>query len=471
MAQDFDLTMPTERAEKYLAKMAKEYDGTLPEPISNIDKYLKIIAENGTGSGSGGGITPKKLENADLNTVTETGSYYADFDHTCKNVPSKVGSYGFSIIVTNGSGVVYQLLMKNTIAEENRLFMRVIDSDGEVYPWSNYMQESDVIVDSVLSETSTRPPQNAVVTKRLNEIELNSAKKTDLTTYLPKDGTAEKAKELVSGAMRYGSCANGTASFNDGYKWFRIGSMIPTSNGYDTETMCLQVYQGYNTYGVLGVYTRSDKTGLKSDNMNMRWFIRSSNALPSFKLVAIESSAGLSYELWCAVPQRYQQTHCTVMADILLTGGMANRWVMYNLTASDAKNAPSDGTKSVTDEDLSHAAKANEAETLTDSDWIVPDPICKYKASSIKYRKYGQCVTITGCIQLSQAYTDVKIFQLPEDCRPPTEIITIGSKFSSPYDYFPAKISVDGYVTFLGKAENFFNTSNSYTIHDTFFVK
>ena len=470
MAQDFNLTMPTERAEKYLAKMAKAYDGTLPEPISNIDKYLKILAENGSGGGSGGGITPKKLENADLNTVTETGSYYADFDHTCKNVPDKVGSYGFSIIVTNGGGVVYQLLMKNTIAEENRLFMRVIDSDGEVYPWSNYMQESDVTVDSVLSETSTRPPQNAIVTKRLNEIESNSAKKTDLAAYLPLHGTADKAKELVSGAMRYGSCVNGNVNFNDGYKWFRLGSMIPTQNGYDTEAMCLQVYQGYNTYGILGVYTRSDKTGLKSDNMNLRWFIRSSNALPSFKLVAIESSAGITYELWCAVPQRYQQTHCTVMADILLSGGMANRWLMYNLTASDAKNAPSDGTKSVTDEDLSHSAKSNEAETLTDSGWIRPEPICIYNLSVIKYRKYGKCVTITGFITLAQNYTDVKIFQLPEDCRPPANVFTLGSTIDPPYDYFPAKISNDGYLTFLGKTENFFKKLTDYAIQVTFFV-
>lgn len=470
MAQDFDLTMPTERAEKYLAKMAKEYDGALPEPISNIDKYLKIIAENGTGGGSGGGITPKKLENIDLNTVTETGSYYADFDHTCKNVPSKVGGYGFSIIVTNGGGVVYQLLMKNTIDEKNRLFMRVIDSDGEVYPWSNYMQESDVIVDSVLSETSTRPPQNAIVTKRLNEIESNSAKKTDLIAYLPLHGTADKAKDLASGAMRYGSCANGTASFNDGYKWFRIGSMIPTSNGYDTETMCLQVYQGYNTYGILGVYTRSDKTGLKSDNMNVRWFIRSSKALPLFKLVAIESSTGLSYELWCAVPQRYQQTHCTVMADIALTGGMANRWVMYTLTASDAQTATTAGTKSVTDEDLSYAAKATEAERLADSGWIVPDPICEMKTTSIKYKKYGNIVEISGSITFSQTYTDAKIFQLPEDCRPHSNIIVLGSSFITPCDYFQAKISVDGYVTFLGKTENFFNTITDYSMHVTFLV-
>lgn len=470
MAQDFDLTMPTERAEKYLAKMAKQYDGTLPEPISNIDKYLKILAENGSGGGSGGGITPKKLENADLNAVTETGSYYADFDHTCKNVPKKVGSYGFSIIVTNGGGVVYQLLMKNTIAEENRLFMRIIDSDGEVYPWSNYMQESDVTVDSVLSETSTRPPQNAVVTKRLNEIESNSAKKTDLAAYLPLHGTADKAKELVSGAMRYGSCANGTNSFNDGYKWFRIGSMIPTSNGYDTETMCLQVYQGYNAYGILGVYTRSDKTGLKSDNMNLRWFIRSSNALPSFKLVAIESSAGLTYELWCAVPQRYQQTHCTVMADILLSGGMANRWVMYTLTASDAQTATTAGTKSVTDEDLSRSAKSNEAETLIGSDWIIPDPICEMKTTSIKYKKYGNIVEISGSITFSQAYTDAKIFQLPEDCRPHSDIIVLGSSFVTPCDYFQVKVSNDGYVTYLGKTTNFFNTMTDYSMHATFLV-
>lgn len=222
----------------------------------------------------------------------------------------------------------------------------------------------------------------------------------DLTAYLPLHGTAEKAKELVSGAMRYGSCVNGTASFNDGYKWFRIGSMIPTSNGYDTEAMCLQVYQGYNTYGILGVYTRSDKTGLKSDNMNIRWFIRSSNALPSFKLVAIESSSGLTYELWCAVPQRYQQTHCTVMADILLTGGMANRWVMYNLTASDVKNAPSDGTKSVTDEDLSYAAKATEAATLTDSGWVNMTLESYSKSGTVKYRIYGKQITITGKVVL-----------------------------------------------------------------------
>lgn len=293
------------------------------------------------------------------------------------------------------------------------------------------------------------------------------AKKTDLSQYLPLHGTADKAKDLASGAMRYGSCANGTASFNDGYKWFRIGSMIPTSNGYDTETMCLQVYQGYNTYGVLGVYTRSDKTGLKSDNMNMRWFIRSSNALPSFKLVAIESSTGLAYELWCAVPQRYQQTHCTVMADIALTGGMANRWVMYTLTASDAQTATTAGTKSVTDEDLSYANTAN---NLTDSGWIIPTFPSGIKSSTIRYRKQGKIVSVSGYVTFSEAASAKVVLTLPEGYRPPAKVKQFCAVDSSSQASFLTTIGTDGRVSFVGKTQGFFTTEIEYYMHCTFFV-
>lgn len=470
MAQDFDLTMPTERAEKYLAKMAKAYDGTLPEPISNIDKYLKILAENGTGGGSGGGITPKKLENADLNTVTETGSYYADFDHTCKNVPDKVGSYGFSIIVTNGGGVVYQLLMKNTIAEENRLFMRVIDSDGEVYPWSNYMQESDVIVDSVLSETSTRPPQNAIVTKRLNEIESNSAKKTDLAAYLPKDGTAKKADGLSTGQLKFGYIYNSTSTATAGKTWARVAYCV-VPKGYATITMAMLVTSGNSGIGLFDIDFRSNAKNDGFEYLNVKQIITNfpeKVSINNMKVFAKSTSDGMQCEIWYNTKSIYGTLQFACLSEQRYNGANSNEWKFETHTAADFEAAPpTDGIEAT----YSNCGVVSTAETLTDSGWIVPDPICKYKASSIKYRKYGQCVTITGCIQLSQAYTDAKIFQLPEDCRPPTEIITIGSTYPSPYDYFPAKISVDGYVTFLGKTENFFNPSNSYAIHTTFFVK
>ena len=470
MAQDFDLTMPTERAEKYLAKMAKAYDGTLPEPISSIDKYLKILAENGSGGGSGGGITPKKLENVDLNTVTETGSYYADFDHTCKNVPTKVGSYGFSIIVTNGGGVVYQLLMKNTIAEENRLFMRVIDSDGEVYPWSNYMQESDVTVDSVLSETSTRPPQNAIITKRLNEIELNSAKKTDLTKYLPKDGTAKKADCLSTGQLKFGYIYNNASTATAGKTWARVAYCV-VPKGYTTITMAMFVTSGNSGIGLFDIDFRSNAKNDGFEYLNVKQIITNfpeKVSINNMKVFAKSTSDGMQCEIWYNTKSIYGTLQFACLSEQRYNGANSNEWKFETHTAADFEaSPPTDGTEAT----YSNCGVVSTAETLTDSGWIVPDPICKYKASSIKYRKYGQCVTITGCIQLSQAYTDAKIFQLPNDYRPPTEIITIGSTFSSPYDYFPAKISVDGYVTFLGKTENFFNTSNSYTIHDTFFVK
>lgn len=469
MAQDFDLTMPTERAEKYLAKMAKQYDGTLPEPISNIDKYLKILAENGSGGGSGGGITPKKLENADLNTVTETGSYYADFDHTCKNVPKKVGSYGFSIIVTNGGGVVYQLLMKNTIAEENRLFMRVIDSDGEVYPWSNYMQESDVTIDSVLSETSTRPPQNAVVTKRLNEIESNSAKKTDLTAYLPKDGTAKKADGLSTGQLKFGYIYNGTSTATAGKTWARVAYCV-VPKGYTTITMVMLITSGNSGMGIFEIDFRTNANNDGFDYFNVKQIITNFPervSINDIKAFAKSTSDGVQYEIWYNIRSIYGTRQFTCLSEQLYNGANSNKWKFETHTAADFEaSPPTDGTEAT----YSNCGVVSTAETLTGSGWIVPDPICEMKTTSIKYKKYGNIVEISGSIKFSQAYTDAKIFQLPEDCRPHSNIIVLGSSIITPCDYFQVKVSNDGYVTYLGKTTNFFNTMTDYSMHVTYLV-
>lgn len=426
MAQDFDLTMPTERAEKYLAKMAKQYDGTLPEPISNIDKYLKILAENGSGGGSSGGITPKKLENADLNTVTETGSYYADFDHTCKNVPKKVGSYGFSIIVTNGGGVVYQLLMKNTIAEENRLFMRVIDSDGEVYPWSNYMQESDVTVDSVLSETSTRPPQNAIVTKCLNEIESNSAKKTDLTAYLPKDGTAKKAEMLSSGQMRSAFCYNADANFSNGYIWFKIGTAKLSGNFNTMSTTFLGVC-GWGKHALYTCRVRLTSAGNAVESMS---FFESgrTGTMPSglFRIVAINGEKNVTFELWAKVASRYEGTRVVILNEMNLGG--ANNGIFWELTSkssTDAKQAPTSGDVYTDSSDSSICATSTKAETLADSGWDSSlELFSEVAASTLKCRLYGKLVEIRGSFTLNEPSQHTPFAKIPLKFRPSEDVFT-----------------------------------------------
>lgn len=221
----------------------------------------------------------------------------------------------------------------------------------------------------------------------------------DLSQYLPLHGTADKAVALTNGAMRYGWCVNNNASANSGYRWFRVGTMTASKTGYDTEVLYLHVCEGYGRYGVLCAYTRVDNTGVGVETMRLSWVSRDlSESRAHFKLVAINSSTGVKFELWCFTSARWNQTAYYVIADIKLTGGLLNRWVLETHGDADAKNATTAGTKSVTDVDLSYAAQAT---TLTDSGWTAMTVEGYYaKSGTVKYRTYGKQITITGSVVL-----------------------------------------------------------------------
>ena len=236
----------------------------------------------------------------------------------------------------------------------------------------------------------------------------------DLSKYLPLHGTADQSKALSNGSMRYGWCVNSAANANSGYRWFRIGTMTASKNGYDTETLYMHICNGNNIYGVIGVYTRTDSTGTGIENMRVSWLVRDSSPHHAqFKLVGIASSTGVKFELWCYTSARWYQTAYYVIADLVLTGGLSNRWVLETHGDGDAKNATTVGTTSVTDVDLSYAAKAKEADTLTDSGWVdvsnFKADISSFSQITTSFRKYGDIVFIRGRVQPKSNMTSISL--------------------------------------------------------------
>lgn len=236
----------------------------------------------------------------------------------------------------------------------------------------------------------------------------------DLSKYLPLHGTADQSKALSNGSMRYGWCVNSAANANSGYRWFRIGTMTASKNGYDTETLYMHICNGNNIYGVIGVYTRTDSIGTGIENMRVSWLVRDSSPHHAqFKLVGIASSTGVKFELWCYTSARWYQTAYYVIADLVLTGGLSNRWVLETHGDGDAKNATTVGTTSVTDVDLSYAAKAKEADTLTDSGWVdvsnFKADISSFSQITTSFRKYGDIVFIRGRVQPKSNMTSISL--------------------------------------------------------------
>lgn len=112
----------------------------------------------------------------------------------------------------------------------------------------------------------------------------------------------------------------------------------------------------------------------------------------------------------------------------------------------------------------------NSAKTLIDSGWQKPTFASGVKSSSIRYRKQGKIISVTGCVQFSATQTTITLFTLPTGYRPPAKIQLVNAVDSSAQQAFLIKIDTDGKVGFFGKTRDFFATSFEYYMHCTFFV-
>lgn len=305
----------------------------------------------------------------------------------------------------------------------------------------------------------------------------------DLSKYLPLHGTADVAKALSNGSMRYGWCVNNAKNADDGYRWFRIGTMTASKNGFDTETMYLHVCSGYGKYGVLCIYTRTDSTGVGVQTIRLSWLNKSAGTLPpKFKLVGIESSDGVKFELWCYTPSKWESVAYYVIADIKLTGGLLNRWVLETHGDGDAKNATTVSTKSVTDVDLSYADKANEAATLTDSGWVncplavTGNTTYPTSASTIRVRKYGKMVKLEGWVKYAKAFNNGhNVATIPDGYRPANAMNIIGVTNSGAGTEIEFYVTIGAYGN-IGfspadqKSSATFNPAVAYEFYATYFI-
>ena len=111
-----------------------------------------------------------------------------------------------------------------------------------------------------------------------------------------------------------------------------------------------------------------------------------------------------------------------------------------------------------------------EATMLTDSGWIIPTFPSGIKNSTIRYRKQGKIVSVSGYVIFSESASAKVVLTLPEGYRPPAKIQQFNAVDSSAQASFLTTIDTNGKVSFVGKTQGFFDTTSSYYIHCTFFV-
>lgn len=332
---------------------------------------------------------------------------------------------------------------------------------------------------------------------------------------LAKDGTAKKAELLSSGQMRTAYCHNDDATFSNGHVWFKIGTAI-LSGGYGT---CTTTFLGICGYGKHALYTARIRLTSAGNAVESISFLESgrTGGMPTglFRIVAINGEKGVTFELWAKGDSQWEGTRVVILNEMRLEGyNQSNFWTLTSRGNADAKTAPTSGNMFVDSSDSSICATATnasnattwhgliddtqtknladswllvktgnriqhrlsselvvkEAATLTDSGWIIPTFPSGIKNSTIRYRKQGKIVSVSGYVIFSEATSAKVVLTLPEGYRPPAKIQQFNAADGSAQPSFLTTIDTNGKVSFVGKTQGFFTTANEYYIHCTFFV-
>ena len=363
------------------------------------------------------------------------------------------------------------------------------DNEGYIYvifncsAWSNGSCISTKKNDTMTQWNGTSYPSNLTAITTDIRYTLDS---TNFTRYaLDKDGTAKKAKAMSDGTLRSGFYVNSAANATSGYTWFRMAT-CKISSAYETVNTTFLITNGMVGHALLSCGIRNDGTGKAAESCSLNFSARNGGiAMPSdmFRVVAINSSTGVTYELWGQISSRWSAVRYTVLDERNISGGKYNIWALESHSDADAKTAPTTGNYYVNSSDISicaTATKANEATTLTDSGWVTcplavtGNTTYPSSSSNIKVRKYGKLVRLEAVVKYTTAFgAGHNVAKIPEGYRPSSVqkehgIITVASERIE----FDATLSVGGNLSFepAGSSSAKFNPGNSYECRMTYFI-
>lgn len=337
-----------------------------------------------------------------------------------------------------------------------------------------------VAVDSALSATSTNPVQNKAVKAALDS----------------KSASGHTHAMITNGAL-WVSGANNTA------KWVKLGTLVSSGN---FSNAMIRVWSGDGANGRANQNSSFEvqiKDGWQStESATKACGVTVYRVDCSSVKVKVIPTAHDTYTVWAYMPWGYWNGNYAIYgkykswtyqhliqseepegtgADTayydhaFLTSTVANA-TTWNGLINDVDTYNSSDTWVLVKKDnrIQHRyageLDVNSAKTLVDSGWQKPTFPSGVKSSSIRYRKQGKIVSVTGYVQFSKAQTTITVFTLPTGYRPPAKIQQFNAVDSSAQASFLTKIDTDGKVGFFGKTQGFFTTATEYYIHCTFFV-
>lgn len=297
------------------------------------------------------------------------------------------------------------------------------------------------------------------------------AKKTDLTEYLPKDGTAVAATKLASTRKINGVEFDGKTDITIP----RSRSLVHQATGTNGSTgyVAVATLTVKSTYCNLPGFIRYRNRGRAIVDLTFRFknagtndpeldFARMDFDVNAAERAYLSKSDTATWTLYISKAEKYDGIE--IMDCQPPTG------IDITFTNGHASSLPSGAFAFTPHNRANESSTVAIAKALTDSGWIIPTFPSGIKSSTIRYRKQGKIVSVSGYVTFSEAASAKVVLTLPEGYRPPVKVKQFCAVDSSSQASFLTTIDTDGKVSFVGKTQGFFTTEIEYYMHCTFFV-